>query len=151
MITIGAIAAYIFLPIVTLILIGCALWCWSYRDGYERSSALFGTAACVLSIPVWLVLWWWGMAFTTSGDYHAWNTKQGKVEQIGKRLISSGDNGMSERYVLTLDGVPYGVDDTRASIAKVGNVVTLRCKKDYQWAVPRESHGWVCRWIGKEA
>jgi len=151
MITIGAIAAYIFLPVVTLILIGLAWVCWTNRDDtYEAGMYRVGLAGSLLLVPVWLVLWWWSMAFTTSGDYHAWNTKQGTVEQIGKRLIAT-DSGMSERYVLTLDGTPYGVDDTRASIVAKGDMVQLRCKKDYQWGVPRESHGWACRYIGKGA
>lgn len=89
--------------------------------------------------------WWWSMAFTLSGDYHSWNVKEGEVEKVAKRIVSA-DDGISERYVVTIDGQPYGVDDTRAALVEVGDQVSLRCKKDYQWGVPREAHGWSCRW-----
>lgn len=145
----GALAAYIALPLVALVLLAGAVLFWVNRhDSYEGGLWRVCAAICVICIPLWLGAWWWGMAFTTSADYHAWNVKQGKVENVGKRLIASGDSGMSERYVFTIAGVPYGVDDTRASVVKPGDAVTLRCKKDYQWGVPREAHGWACRWNG---
>jgi hypothetical protein len=98
---------------------------------------------------VWILLsigcWWWGMAFTTSADYHAWNVKDGEVDRVAKRLIAT-DKGMAERYVVTINGEPYGIDDTRAALVQQGDSVSLRCKKDFQWGVPREAHGWACRW-----
>lgn len=118
--------------------------CIAFDDGREGAAVMGGSAVCALLI---LGCWWWGMAFTTSDDYHSWNVKQGRVERVAKRLIAT-DNGMSERYVVTINGQPYGIDDTRATLVKPGDVVSLRCKKDFQWGVPRSAHGWACRWNG---
>jgi hypothetical protein len=75
-------------------------------------------------------------------EFHQWRPVTGKVTEVSKRLIAQ-DKSMSERYVLVIDGQPYGVDDTRASLVKVGDTVSLSCKRDWQYAsVP----GWVCRW-----
>ena len=77
-------------------------------------------------------------------DYHYWTPVTGAVEEIDSRLISSGD-GMAERYVFTIDGQPYGVDDTRAATVDEGDRVALLCKKEWQW---QAADGWGCRWGG---
>lgn len=139
-ITAGAIFGYAYLIIGVLLGV---VWAVPLAINREWASALGGLAAVVIIAATF----WWGMAFTTSADYHAWNAKTGEVEQVSKRLIAT-DSGMSERYVLKIDGQPFGVDDSRASLAKEGDKVSLLCKKDYQWGVPREAHGWACRWNG---
>jgi hypothetical protein len=143
----GTIAGYIALPLLLLACIGFGFACATGLGGYDHALAVCGIVAAVLCVPIILGFWWWGMAFTTSSDYHAWNVKQGTVEQMSKRLIAT-ENGMSERVVFKIDGQPYGVDDTRATLVKVGDTVSLRCKKDYEWGIPREAHGWACRWNG---
>jgi hypothetical protein len=115
----------------------------AYRDPVPAVIHIGGASIAALAI---LGGWWWAMAFTTSGDYHAWNIKQGTVERISKRLVSAGDKGMQERFVAIVDGQPLGIDDTRASLLKTGDRVRLKCKKDYQWGVDRSAHGWACRW-----
>lgn len=77
-------------------------------------------------------------------DYHYWAPVTGEVEKVDSRLISSGD-GMAERYVFTIDGQPYGVDDTRAATVEEGDRVALLCKKEWQW---QAADGWGCRWGG---
>jgi hypothetical protein len=128
-----------------------AAFAWGLRGtirSYDLvpSRALRCTGAVLVAL-VCVAAWWWGMAFTLSGDYHSWNVKEGTAEKVAKRLIAT-DNGMSERYVVTMDGQPYGIDDTRATLIEEGDRLSLRCKKDYQWGVPREAHGWACRWNG---
>lgn len=75
-------------------------------------------------------------------EYHQWRTVEGTVQEIGKRLISA-DKSMSERYVLKINGKPYGVDDTRASLVKVGDHVRLSCKREWEYA---STSGYACRW-----
>jgi hypothetical protein len=80
--------------------------------------------------------------FPYKAEYHQWRTVEGTIQDIGSRQISDG-KAMSTRYVFVIDGQPYGVDDTRASVAKKGDHVRLSCIKEWQWAsVP----GWACRW-----
>jgi hypothetical protein len=116
-------------------------------SGYSSAPAWPFIVGGIAAGLVILGCWWWGMAFTLSSDYHAWNVKEGRVEKISKRLVSNGDKGMQERFVFRLeDGQLYGVDDTRASLVESGDDVSLKCKKDYEWGVPREAHGWACKW-----
>jgi hypothetical protein len=123
---------------------------WFTTDQYSADqSHRTGLIVTAIWALVCVGVWWWAMAFTLSGDYHAWTVKEGTAEKVAKRLIAT-DNGMSERYVVTMgDGQPYGIDDTRATLIEEGDRLSLRCKKDYQWGVPREAHGWACRWNGR--
>lgn len=140
----GTIIGVVVLAVLLLACLGGLI----YALFAAREGRWFGVALAVLCALVCIGAWWWGMAFTLSGDYHAWNVKEGRVEAISKRLVPAGDKSMQERFVLKIDGEPYGVDDTRAALAKVGDEVSLRCKKDWQWGIPREAHGWGCRWNG---
>ena len=117
-----------------------------YNDYWMALSATIVSGALV---PITVFCWWWGSAFSTSHEYHAWNVKQGTVSQIGNRILTN-DNGISQRYVVRLgDDQLYGIDDTRASLIKVGDHVRLKCKRDWQWGVPRQAQGWACRWAMK--
>lgn len=143
-ITGGAIAGYVMLVVVLLACVAVFVYGWISRDDYATPSKSLMAGGVIIAL-ITVGLWWACMAFTTSGDYHAWNVKEGNVDRVAKRLIAT-DNGMSERYVVTMDGQSYGIDDTRAALVQQGDTVSLRCKKDYQWGVPREAHGWACRW-----
>ena len=79
-----------------------------------------------------------------SAEYHQIRTVHGAVQEVGHRQISDG-NSMSERYVLVIDGRPFGVDDTRASVVKPGDVVTLGCTREFEYS---SEPGWACRWQG---
>ena len=79
-------------------------------------------------------------------EYHQWREVAGVVEQVDSRQIADG-KGMSERYVLVIDGQPFGVDDTRAATVRKGNEVKLSCKREWQYA---SESGWGCRWAGAE-
>lgn len=75
-------------------------------------------------------------------QYHRYWKVTGTVDNIGSRQISDGKS-MSQRYVLDIGGQPFGVDDTRASLVKVGDKVTLLCKKEWQYSA---KSGWACNW-----
>ena len=85
-----------------------------------------------------------GGMYPYSSEYHQWRDVSGTVEAVDKRLVSAGE-GMAERYVLTIDGQPFGVDDTRAATVSEGDDVNLRCKREWVYA---STDGWGCRWHG---
>jgi hypothetical protein len=73
---------------------------------------------------------------------------RGKVQRTSSRFISAGDNkGTNQRFVFVINGHPYGVDDTRASLTHRGDRIHLRCKKEHQWFQRYSDDGWACRWM----
>lgn len=75
--------------------------------------------------------------------YHQWRLVEGTVQKVSSRLITTGDKTMAQRYVVVIDGQPYGVDDTRASLLHKGDHIKLSCKPEFQlFSVPGEA----CRW-----
>jgi hypothetical protein len=137
---------------LTVLLLVCLAWLGygilsGLNDGWGFAPIAHVIGAGLTALVI-IGCWWIFSAFTTSGDYHAWNEKSGTVEQISKRIVPAGDKGIQERFVFRFadKGGLYGVDDTRASLVRRGDRVSLKCKKDYQWGVPREAHGWACRW-----
>lgn len=135
------------LPLTVLVLIGSALlglWLWKrWRESgsYIAEDYWMGAIGCLI---VFVVVLLGGLVayFPYEAQYHQWRTISGTVEKIDKRLIAE-DKGMAERYVLMIDGQPYGVDDTRAATVEPGDQVSIKCRRDWQYAsVP----GWVCRW-----
>lgn len=80
-----------------------------------------------------------------ASEYHQWRDVTGTVDRVESRQIADG-NGMSERYVFVIGGQPFSIDDTRAAVADKGDHVSLRCKREWQYAA---ESGWACRWAGK--
>jgi hypothetical protein len=113
---------------------------WSRGDDDSTFAVVGGLVA--LAVAVGIIISPLGY-YPYKAEYHQWRPVVGQVESVNKRLISAGKSGMEERYVLTIDGKPYGVDDTRAATVKAGDTVSIKCKRDWQYAsVP----GYVCRW-----
>lgn len=81
-----------------------------------------------------------------SWDYHHWSTVNGQVERVSSRLLPNGD-AVEQKFVVILrdHGEPYGIQDTRASLLKPGDEVSLKCKKAY---VFQSQSGWDCNWNG---
>ncbi len=77
-------------------------------------------------------------------EYHQWRDVAGVVQQADSRQIADG-KGMSQRFVFTIAGQPFSVDDTRAAAVREGDAVNLRCKREWQYAA---DSGWACRWAG---
>ena len=126
-----------------VIIVRLTVWTHRHPDHRDTSDAgmlRLGVVVATLVIAVGLLV---GM-YPYSSEYHQWRDVSGTAESIDKRLVSAGE-GMSERFVITIDGQPFGVDDTRAAAANEGDTVNLRCKKEWQYAA---SDGWGCRWHG---
>jgi hypothetical protein len=90
----------------------------------------------VTTVIAGFTMWPWAPSF------HQWYRVHGTVQDTGSRQISDGKS-MSTRFVFRINGQPFGVDDTRAALTKVGDVVDLMCKKEY---VFRSQPGWACNW-----
>lgn len=136
------------LPVTILLIVGfvaLALYLllgdWRNRDDFSNDDGfVFGwiSAVCAAIVAVTFVFCWWPFDNT----FHRYYKVDGEVEAIASRQISDG-KAMSTRYVVRLGGEDYGVDDTRASLLKVGDEVHLMCKKE--WVYNSES-GWACNW-----
>lgn len=124
------------------------LW-WALSGGPERADVskgwmvFFGIAGLVLTIISWTIASW-----PLKYDYHHYVEKSGVVQNISNRLVSGEEGIVNQRYVFVINGYPYGVDDTRAALAKKGDFVKLYCKKEHQFGQQYSSDGWGCRWGG---
>lgn len=125
---------------ILILLVGIGLLATLFFSD-DGSAAFAGFWITLIGVVVLLA-----SLFPFSTKYHKWYPVSGSVEKVGHRLISVGDKGgMAERYVLTIDGQPFGVDDTRAASVEVGDNVNLNCTLDWQF---QAKAGWVCRWGG---
>lgn len=111
-------------------------------DRYEDPAPGIKALACALVAAIVTAV-----AFIPyDAQYHQWRPVSGTVEQVDSRMIAQG-KGMSERFVVKVDGVLYGVDDTRAATLRPGDHVKLLCIRDWDW--PSTDNGWVCKWDGQ--
>lgn len=136
----GAIAGTI---IAVILLVICLVFT---VGGFATGETGFGVGALTAAAAVvgaW-VLFMWPLAY----EYHHWIPTNGKVAAVSKRIVSDGDS-IQEKYVLKFkDGRIRAVTDSAAGVLKVGDTVRLRCKKSYDFGVPRSAHGWDCKWAG---
>lgn len=106
---------------------------WNDSHILAGGLALFGVLTAVgLAFVVWPL----------DSTFHKYYRVTGDVEQISSRMIAV-DKAMSQRFVVVLDGQPFAIDDTRASLLKVGDPVALQCSREYQYA---GDSGWSCEW-----
>lgn len=123
----------------------CFIWviCWWLMD--EPLMGIGGFligVVCGLGIYIWAS---WPFAY----EYHHWIDKEGEVARVEKRLVPNGDSGMQEKMVIQLKdnaGI-FGITETRATLLRAGDTVHIKCKKAYDFGVPRSSHGWDCKWV----
>ena len=131
------------LAMAALVCTAVSTWFWreDRRDNVYLSNwgpaALFAAGFSVLFIALAI-----GSAFPFDTSYHRYYKVAGEVQEIQHRLIKAGD-GMAERYVFVIDGKPHAVDDTRATLTKKGDNVSLWCSKEYQYM---GDSGWACEW-----
>lgn len=75
-------------------------------------------------------------------EYHEWKPVTGTVQSIGTRVMTQ-DSTVTQVYVFMMDGSAYKVDDSRATLVKVGDTLKLTCKREWQrYSTP----GYTCRW-----
>lgn len=89
-----------------------------------------------------------GTYFPFSSEYHEWQTIRGTVEQVGSRLLASGDgSGSTQRFVVQFrgDSGQYSCDDTRCALVKVNDTLTISCKRAWQFT---GTPGYDCNYVG---
>lgn len=140
-----------------LVLAGLAVYLWRLwhrepegRDRYGVSSdrGLFRGGFLVVVALVVVVVVGTGVAeWPWSAEYHRWHTTTGTVTSVSSRLLASDtkDGGTTQRFVVELAGVgERSCDDTRCSLVKAGDVLTLSCKRAWQYA---GQHGYDCAYV----
>lgn len=131
----------VLLGITVFFVAGHASW-WDEDLLSGKAGRRWGVGIAVVAVVVTaFAMWPWGH------DYHFWKPIDGRVDKISSRFISAGDKGgTNQRFVVVVGGRPYGVDDTRASLLKVGDTVHLKCKREFVWG--SGDNGWGCNWNG---
>jgi hypothetical protein len=124
-----------------LVILACLAWIifWAVGEPYDKWFGITtGTGVLLATIIIAGIAY-----YPYKHDYHYYVAKQGRVERINSRLIAA-DNSVSQRFVVVINGQPYGIDDTRASLLKEGDFVKLHCKKEFDWG--SSDQGWACKW-----
>ena len=135
------------LPLVGLVLLICLIVFAAglFASYSEDAWFLSGGSAVIALITLAIV----GLSYYPyKAEYHQWRPTTGVVTDMNKRLVSDGDNGMSEKIVVVINGQEYGCNDTRCSLVEKGDTLTLKCKRSYEWSsVP----GYDCHFVNRKA
>lgn len=138
------------LPIVGLILLACvvvlafAVLAAIFGERQDRGFAAVvagcaGAVAAIVLIICLFAYWPW------SPSWHKWYDTTGTVQSISSRIISDGDKSVNQRFVVKFtDGRIRSCDDTRCSLLKPHDSLSLSCKRAYQWA---GTAGWDCNYV----
>lgn len=138
------------LPVIALILVigivvlALAIRAWRSDDGYASEDGKI-IALITSGILVFLVI---GAAvgfYPYKAEYHQWETTTGRVTDVNSRFIGKDGGGSTQRFVATIEGVgERGCDDTRCATVKVGDVLTLTCKREWQFT---GTDGYGCNFV----
>lgn len=135
--------------VVAVALVAVGAWCWRKASDPAIQDLDESELRWFLALPMFVTAATIAVAIVSplgmypyDSEFHQWRDVTGTVERVESRQIAD-DNGMSERYVFVIDGQPFSVDDTRAAVANKGDTVSLRCKREWQYAA---ASGWACRW-----
>src|SRR5437879_2637431 len=102
------------LPIATVLFLVCVgaffvlrYWAKDDDDFTLPKWGAVGVALVIVGIAA-IAFWPW------KWQYHSWKLTTGTVQTVSKRLVSTGDKTMEERYVVQFsDGRQRACDDTR--------------------------------------
>lgn len=140
----------IIMAIVTgLFLAGGLIW-WGW-DGagtmkHPRRGLSFLQGAG-FTLAGWIVCWGlfaWAAWPPLPGAYNSYQPVTGTVKQVSSRFIAgeASGSGSTQKFAVQLtSGQTYGCNDTRCSVLKPGQDVTLLCEKVFQF---NAAEGWDC-------
>lgn len=112
---------------------------WDMVDGpVARGLAITSWVAAVATVVIMAA-----SLVPYKAEYFQWRPVSGAVDKVDSRFNSKSGDGVSETYVVTVDGQPYRVDDNRATTLDKGDTVSLMCTREWQWA---SNPGYACRW-----
>lgn len=135
------------LPLTVVALVVCLAIAKFFRmkDKYDKDIETATRVIAGILVPVILVialLSYWPL----KTEYHFWKTTKGEVTDVNSRLV--GPDGGETKYVVTLEGIgERGCNDTRCASVKVGDTLTLKCKRVYQWGA---TPGYDCNFVRNE-
>jgi hypothetical protein len=75
-----------------------------------------------------------GCFFPYKAEYHQWRQTTGQVATVSSRFIGDGKSTTQRFVVAFTDGRQRACDDTRCSLIRRGDTLTLWCKRAWQWA-----------------
>ena len=104
---------------------------WAYGIGIGLAVVMLGFFTAVAFPPF-------------PGQYNQYTPISGTVKQLSSRFLASDTEGggSNQRFLVTFtNGVHVGCDDTRCSVLKQGDEVTLLCEKVFQ---TNAIEGWAC-------
>jgi hypothetical protein len=144
--SLGFIVGIIVASVLWLAFVG-ALWLavrWRRTaDRYDRSMANVCVVASVVAIVATVGITAAAL-YPYDMQYHQWRSVSGTVAQVDVRMQSDG-SATSQNYAVRLtDGQTYRCDDTRCSLLKPGDTVSLKCIREWQYA---STSGWGCRFV----
>lgn len=91
-------------------------------------NAILAGVGCLLVLGA-ITLWaMWPLKMT----YHEYRPVSGIVQSTSSRFLSDGQGNVNQRIAVVIGGQVYGCDDTRCSLLKKGDPVTLLCKSEYE-------------------
>jgi hypothetical protein len=127
---------------------GCVIFgvvAWKDRDGYDSGAYLGASVISALTALVIVGATVWGM-WPFKAEYHQWTQKSGTVTDVSSRFLAA-DKSTEQKFVVHLDdGQEYGCNDTRCSLVKVGDFLTLSCKRTWQFS---GTDGWDCNYVAR--
>lgn len=85
----------------------------------------------------------WGM-YPYDMQYHRFTHVEGTVEAVEARMLADGNGGTSQNFAVRFkeSGDTYRCDDSRCSLLKEGDWLSLWCIREWQYA---STSGWGCR------
>lgn len=118
---------------------------YGYDDKYLLSVLLRAFGIVVAVITMVASLW---SFYPLSNEYHTWRTIHGSISQISNRFVGSDSNGggSTQRFVVIFNGDTgqYSCDDTRCALLKVGDDLTISCKRAWQYS---GTPGYDCNFV----
>lgn len=80
-----------------------------------------------------------------SSEYHQYRTISGVVDKTNSRFLGDGNGGTNQKFVIQYRGNTtafYGCNDTRCSLAKRGDRLSMDCERTHQFSAGVD--GWDC-------
>jgi hypothetical protein len=115
-----------------------------HADSYDDTGAATASiVTCAIAIVATVVIS--AIAFYPYDmQYHQWRPVSGTVQVVDVRIQSDGAASSQNYAVRLTDGQTYRCDDTRCSLLKPGDTVSLKCIREWQYA---STSGWGCRFV----
>lgn len=148
----GTIWTIIIVGIILLVLAVATLFFTAVTikgDSEDRREGPKWILGCLVAIVAVIGATIYGM-WPLSHEYHYWIPKAGTVNSLDSRLVPSGSDGTSieTKFVVSFVEDPtrqqYGVLDTRAAGLKVGDRLTITCKREWQFS---GTDGYDCNFV----